>query len=88
MKKKIDSILASVIIVNYNGRHHLEKCLPSVLKTKSIQFEIIVVDNGSTDGSVSWLQEKYPQLILLAQEKNLGKENCKVICTESCSCCY
>lgn len=50
-------VLVSIIIVNYNGLNHLRKCIPSLVKTKDVDFEIIVVDNGSDDESVLWLNE-------------------------------
>jgi GT2 family glycosyltransferase len=48
----------SVIILNWNGRHHLEECLESVQGQSFRNFEAIVVDNGSTDGSQAWLKER------------------------------
>lgn len=53
-----DPPLFSVIILNWNGRHLLEECLASVLSQSFRDFETIVVDNGSTDGSVAWLKER------------------------------
>ncbi len=50
-------VLVSIIIVNYNGLSHLKKCIPSLVKTEKVDFEIIVVDNGSDDESVIWLNE-------------------------------
>lgn len=49
--------LVSVIIANYNGKKYLEKCLSSVLETLYSNFEVIFVDNGSTDGSLEILRE-------------------------------
>ena len=46
----------SVVILNFNGRHHLEKFLPSVIKCSS-GHEIVVADNSSTDGSVDFIKE-------------------------------
>jgi glycosyltransferase involved in cell wall biosynthesis len=48
---------ATVAIVNWNGRHLLEECLPSVfaLDYPSAELECVVVDNGSSDGSLAWL---------------------------------
>jgi GT2 family glycosyltransferase len=65
---------ASIIILNWNGKELLGECLPSVVK--AVQYdggdhEIIVVDNGSTDGSVEFLQEYFPQVRIVALEKNL-----------------
>jgi len=63
----------SVIIVNYNVKHFLDQCLTSVQKAvKNIDSEIIVVDNHSADGSCIMMQQKYPTIKLIANEKNLG----------------
>jgi len=70
--EEIDAVLISVIIVNYNGRHHLERCLPSLLRTATVRFEIIVIDNGSVDGSTTWIRENYPEIVVLAESKNHG----------------
>ncbi|MHB8782661.1 MAG: glycosyltransferase family 2 protein [Desulfobacteria bacterium] len=48
----------SIIVLNWNGRHLLEECLPSVHSQTFRDFETIVVDNGSTDGSIDWLKER------------------------------
>jgi GT2 family glycosyltransferase len=65
---------ASVVIPNWNGRDLLEKYLPSVIAalSHSPQNEIIIVDNGSEDGSVEFLREHFPQVRVLALEHNLG----------------
>lgn len=60
----------SVIIPNYNGKKILEKNLPQVLKLSAEEF--IVVDDGSTDGSVSYIQEKFPQIKIIKNNKNNG----------------
>lgn len=63
----------SVIIVNYNVKHFVEQCLISVQKALAkIEGEVILVDNHSMDGSVEMIQEKFPQVQLIASEKNLG----------------
>jgi GT2 family glycosyltransferase len=65
--------LFSVIILNWNGRHLLEECLDSVLSQTFRNFETIVVDNGSTDGSVDWLKERYGDAVTsVALPSNLG----------------
>lgn len=65
---------ASLVIPNWNGRDLLEKFVPSWLAAIANHpgSEIIVVDNGSTDGSAAWLHRNYPQVTVLALEKNLG----------------
>jgi len=64
---------ASVIIANWNGRRLLGECLEALKRQTFRDFEVIVVDNGSTDGSVDFLRENYSDfVIVLPQEKNLG----------------
>ena len=63
----------SIIIVNYNTKQLLADCLRSVYaKTSGIDFEVIVSDNGSSDGSVEMLKADFPQVILIANNANLG----------------
>ncbi|UCD58215.1 MAG: glycosyltransferase family 2 protein [Candidatus Hydrogenedentota bacterium] len=63
----------SVIICNWNGKHFLEECLESLRKQSFRNFEVIVVDNGSTDGSVALLEERYSDFIRLVKlDKNCG----------------
>lgn len=63
----------SFIIVNWNTKDLLRDCLESIYKTlKRINYEIIVVDNASGDGSAEMLAEKYPQVITIANKKNRG----------------
>jgi len=70
MESKVD---LSVIIVNWNTKNLLLNCLDSVFKTiKEISFEIWVVDNGSTDGSVEAVKSKFPSVKIIKNKKNLG----------------
>jgi GT2 family glycosyltransferase len=63
----------SIIIVNYNVQHFLEQCLHSVRKAvKAIPTEIWVVDNHSVDGSIAMLKEKFPEVKLVENVKNVG----------------
>ncbi len=63
----------SVIIVNYNVRHFLEQALRSVRKAMpGIDGEVWVVDNNSVDDSVRMVQEKFPEVLLVANKKNVG----------------
>ena len=63
----------SVIIVNYNTKDLLRNCLESVFtQTQGIQFEVIVSDNGSEDGSQDMVRELFPQVILIENNANLG----------------
>lgn len=62
---------ASVVILNYNGRHHLEHFLPSVQRF-SPGYKIVVADNASTDDSSKFLKENYPRIKLIQLERNHG----------------
>jgi O-antigen biosynthesis protein len=65
----------SVIILNWNGQNLLEECLPSVVEALKIyqdDSEIIVVDNGSSDGSVEFVKTKFINVSVLALDKNYG----------------
>ena len=67
------SPLCSVCIANYNGAHMLAGCLDSVLaQTPGVPVEIIVHDDASSDASVGFLREHYPQVEILASSDNVG----------------
>ena len=61
----------AVVILNWNGRKFLEQFLPSVVSF-STNAEVIVADNGSTDDSLSFLQNKFPDIRIIRLEKNYG----------------
>ncbi len=61
----------AIVILNYNGRKHLETYLPSVL-AHSGEYKIIVADNASTDDSVDFLRVNYPQIELIINSSNGG----------------
>ena len=61
----------SVVILNYNGQKLMQQYLPTVIANSSGE-EIVVADNGSTDGSVEWLVSTYPELRVIAFDKNYG----------------
>lgn len=62
----------SIIIPTWNGRHHLETCLPALSAQIYPAFTVLVVDNGSTDGTVEWLREAWPEVRTLVLDRNLG----------------
>lgn len=66
-------ILLSIVIVNWNTKDLLKDCLTSVFcETKDILFEVIVVDNGSTDDSVDMIKKSFQNVILVENRTNLG----------------
>ena len=62
----------SVIIVNWNGKHHLGECLSSLTKQTLKNFEIIFIDNGSTDESAAFVNRKFPDVKIVELKKNEG----------------
>jgi GT2 family glycosyltransferase len=69
----VPQIQCSFIIVNWNSLQYLRDCLKSIHeKVTKITYEIIVVDNASYDGSAKFLFEKYPHVLFIQSEKNLG----------------
>jgi hypothetical protein len=63
----------SAILISYNGMKFLPDCLPTLMANlKSFSHELIVIDNGSTDGSVGLIETLAPQARLIANDKNLG----------------
>ena len=65
----------SVVIPNYNGRDLLAENIPSVfdaLNTALVDYEVIVVDDASTDESVTFIEATFPQVILLKNPQNRG----------------
>ena len=67
-----DSLLISVVVLNWNGLQVLDDCLRSLHNQTYRPIEIIVVDNASTDGSVDFLKEKFQDVRLIINVKNLG----------------
>lgn len=62
----------SIIVLNWNGKDHLEECLGSLSHLDYPAYKVVLVDNASTDGSVEWIASRYPQVHILRNEKNLG----------------
>ena len=62
----------SVVILNWNGKHYLEKFLPSVLSSGYPNLEIVVADNASTDDSAEFIKSHFPEVSVIVNSENLG----------------
>lgn len=62
----------AVVILNWNGKHLLEKFLPSVMASEYDNLKIVIADNASTDDSISFLKQNYPGVIRLRSDTNEG----------------
>ncbi|HKP95113.1 MAG TPA: glycosyltransferase family 2 protein [Fibrobacteria bacterium] len=64
--------LISILIVNYNGLKHLPECLESLQAQTFKDFEVVLVDNGSKDGSLDWVERHHPEVRRVPSDRNLG----------------
>lgn len=62
----------SVVIVNFNGQQHLRTCLDAVFAQEGASFEVVLVDNASSDGSAEFVRANYPDVRLVVSATNLG----------------
>ena len=62
----------AIVILNWNGKKMLEQYLPSVIKYSSNYADIFVADNASTDDSIKMLESKFPEIKIIALNKNFG----------------
>jgi GT2 family glycosyltransferase len=67
-----DRPLLSILVVNYNGSAHLEECLSSLFTQDCRDFEVVLVDNASVDGSADFVRRRFPEVRLVEAESNLG----------------
>src|SRR5262245_18812770 len=70
-----DSTKTTIIIVNWDGKHLLAECLPAVIdavKHDGVNHDILVVDNGSTDGSIDFIRQNFPCVGILKLDRNYG----------------
>ena len=68
----INEPLISIIIINFNGKSFLQKCLESIYDNEYLNYEIILVDNHSDDQSVPFVKANYPKVRITSLEKNFG----------------
>jgi GT2 family glycosyltransferase len=71
-RSKLITPSVSIIIVNWNGLAHLPECLDSLAAQTFRDFEVVLVDNGSEDGSVSFVAEHYPWVKVVPLRENTG----------------
>src|SRR5207245_11567718 len=63
----------AIVALNWNGREHLADCLASLAaQTYSGPFQVVLADNGSTDGSVDLVRERFPSVRIVRSKRNLG----------------
>src|SRR3989344_1488598 len=62
----------SVIIPNWNGKDLLKTCLTSLQEQTFKDFEVVMVDNGSGDGSLEYIQKNFPKVKVVILDKNYG----------------
>lgn len=68
----MQEIKVTVVIPNYNGIKYIRDCMDSLRKQEGIPFDLLIVDNGSKDGSLEVLQEEYTEARVIALEENTG----------------
>lgn len=64
--------IVTIVIVNWNGKKYLKGCLDSLQKQSYCDYEAIIIDNGSKDGSVEYIQQNYPNTKLFQLKRNMG----------------
>ena len=62
----------AVVSLNWNGAEHLENFLPTAVGLEYSDFIIVIVDNGSTDRSIKFIRENYPDVHIVSLKENLG----------------
>ncbi len=66
------NLRTALVILNWNGRHLLQRFLPGIIKHTPANVEIIIADNASHDDSVPFLEEHYPSIRTICMQENLG----------------
>jgi GT2 family glycosyltransferase len=62
----------SICIVNYRAKDLLNECLASIYEHTCLSYEVIVVDNGSRDGTIEMLEQEFPEVIRIENDNNMG----------------
>jgi GT2 family glycosyltransferase len=66
------SNMVSIIVLNWNGKRYLKNCFDSIKEQLYQNYEVIMVDNASTDGSIEYVKRNYPWIKIIRNEGNLG----------------
>jgi GT2 family glycosyltransferase len=64
--------MVSILIVNWNGKRFLADCLNSIVEKVTVPYEVVMVDNNSTDGSAEIVEREFPWVRLVRSSENLG----------------
>jgi GT2 family glycosyltransferase len=64
--------MLSIVVLNYNGIKHLDSCFESIEQQENRDYETILVDNGSTDGSITHIRKRFPWVRIVDLQRNLG----------------
>jgi GT2 family glycosyltransferase len=75
--------LLTVAVLSYDGRHLLEVILPSLARQSFRDFEVVVVDNGSRDGTVAWLGDRWPEVEVVSLAQNIGVTAALNVCARA-----
>lgn len=75
--------LVTIVVLSYDGRHLLEVILPSLARQRFRDFEVVVVDNGSSDDTVAWLQEHWPDVEIVSLPRNVGVTAALNVCARA-----
>jgi GT2 family glycosyltransferase len=73
----------TVAVLSYDGRHLLEVILPSLARQSFRSFEVVVVDNGSHDGTAAWLREHWPDVQVVSLPENVGVTAALNVCARA-----
>jgi len=73
----------TVAVLSYDGRHLLETILPSLAAQRFRDFEVVVVDNGSRDGTIEWLRERWPTVAVHSIPDNVGVTPALNVCARA-----
>ncbi len=71
-KDVICETFISVVVLNYNGKSHLDDCLGSLKNINYANYDVFLVDNASTDDSLKYVRDNYPWVKLISLDKNYG----------------